>query len=127
MQPSNFAKRNQPPPPGQLPPKEGRTTDEATAASRIQRTFRRQIQIFRLFGPDLFCMKDGAPASFGAVEFIKFPRVKPAPFITCADTASPIYLVNYCFRSWRLPQPEIIITVTGGAQDFELSPQLLNR
>ena len=35
-------------------------------------------------------------------------------------------MINYMFKYWRMMRPEVLITVTGGAQDFDLSPVKLS-
>ena len=98
----------------------------AEAAVRLQRFYRKQLLIYKRFGVDLFCMKGGSPACHGTIEFVKHPTLGPAPFLVVADTSSPIFVGNFLFRNWKLPLPEVIITVSGGAQDFDMSPQLLS-
>ena len=62
-----------------------------------------------------------------------------APFSACADCAGVFEPANYicvtrqanCRRLvrllelyWQLPKPELLVTVTGGAQDFTMPPEL---
>ena len=45
-------------------------------------------------------------------------------WIRVVTTSSPKRLVKLCDQYWGLPRPEVLITVTGGAQEFSLTPQL---
>ena len=98
--------------------------DEETAARRLQRAYRLQLDIFRYFGAKLFVMWDGSAACHGMINFVNSLIAQPARFLACSDSASSSYLAHYMTRQWRLAPPVVLITVTGGAGTFELSPQL---
>ena len=91
-------------------------------ARAIQRTVRRIRVVFGVLGPNIYSRKGGVEADYGEIYF---PTTnKTAPFITVADTTSATLLSNFIEKYWKLPRPEVLISVTGGAQDFELSPPL---
>ena len=96
--------------------------DECAAASTIQRLYMRHRIVFSLFGPTLFSRKGGDPADYGELYF---PTTNStAQFITVADTTTATMLGSYMELTWKLKRPEVLISVTGGAQDFSLSPLL---
>ena len=104
---------------------EGLPTDpRVQAAIKIQYVFRLQIAAYRHYGGDLFCMKDGTPARHGTLSFVDSFAARPARFLVFSSTTSSAVLDHFLTRHWRLAQPEIIISVTGSAQDFKLPPQL---
>ena len=103
---------------------EGTTEAAEAAASVIQRTFRLQLLVYRQFGADLFCMRDGSRVCYGEMSFVSSLLATPSRFITVADTSSPAYLSHFLTRRWRLHPPEVLISVIGGAQDFKLAPSL---
>jgi len=100
------------------------TSQEIAAAKCIQLAYRRQLMVFRHFGAELFCMWNGSSVPYGTINFVNSFMAKPAKFVACADTVSAAYISHFLCRRWRLPPPEVLITVVGGAQDFTLSRQL---
>ena len=89
---------------------------------RMQRIYRTSVYVYRHFGPALFIDSTGE-SSHGRVDFLD-GSLKPPPWIRITQTSSPARLVKLLDYYWELPRPEVLITVTGGAQDFSLSPQL---
>ena len=66
--------------------------------------------------------KFGQRADYGSIYF---PKTKStAQFMTVSDSTSPTLLATYMETTWKLTRPDIVISVTGGAQDFQLSPKL---
>lgn len=60
-------------------------------------------------------------------EQISFsPSLSPRHFITVSETVSVGLLATFMSKYWHLARPEVLITVTGGAQDFSLTPSQLN-
>eukprot|EP00736_Rhodelphis_marinus_P000051 Rmarinus@m.15301 len=49
---------------------------------------------------------------------------KPAPFVRVADVTDPSLLKTLCIDLWKLPSPQLVISVTGGALDFDVDPNL---
>ena len=49
--------------------------------------------------------------------------VQPACWMNVASTTNVPRLTRLMDHYWNMPKPEVIITVTGGAQDFQLSRQ----
>jgi len=63
----------------------------------------------------------GAPAG-GRVLFEGV--LEPSQWITVAASTSVPRLTRFMDHYWGMPKPEVLITVTGGAQDFNLPSQL---
>lgn len=92
------------------------------AAKVIQHMVKRYRLTFGDLGHNIFSRKGGDPADHG---HIYFPDANhKAPFITVSDTTTAALLSNFMEKHWRLARPDIVISVTGGAQDFVLSSQL---
>ena len=89
---------------------------------RIQRAFRLQRYVYQLFGPAMLFDSE-CNSSHGRIEFLEGPR-HPASWIRVMGSSSPKRLVKLCDLYWGLPKPEVLITVTGGAQAFSLTPEL---
>ena len=100
-----------------------RAQRETQTASRIQRAFRIELSAYRTYGTRIFCMWDGSPANHGMIAFSSMAS-RPARFLAFADTASPAYLAHFLRRNWGLKTPEVLITVVGSAQGFDLEPLL---
>ena len=49
---------------------------------------------------------------------------EPAHWINVAPSTAVPRLTRFMDHYWQMPKPEVLITVTGGAQDFQLSSQL---
>ena len=88
----------------------------------IQRVFRRHRLVFGQLGPALFSRKGGTLADYGSLYFPE--KNKTAPFVTVSDTTSAVLLSHFMEKHWKMRRPEVVISVTGGAQDFVLSPRL---
>ena len=86
----------------------------------IQRHYRRMRTVYGELGPFNFMRHSGQPSEFGTVLFAHNPRA--APFIVVADTTPAPLLGHFIEKYWQLSRPEVIISVTGGAQAFALSP-----
>ena len=96
----------------------------SAGASVIQRAYRRMKFVYATFGPMVFCRKEGGPADFGKLAFADRSSLDVANFITISDTTSIEHFTNFTSFYWKLIRPEVIISVTGGARNFELSPRL---
>ena len=92
------------------------------AAKAIQHIFKRHRLVFGKLGPTIFARKGGEEADYGDLYFPV--SNSKTPFITCADTTSTNLLGNFMEKHWKIPRPEVLISVTGGAQDFVLSSRL---
>ena len=119
----------------------------------VQRAYRLRLALFSLFGNMLFARSplngQPLPADYGSIHF---PHdVENSMYLVCADTTSPTLLANFLMHGpWKLPRPNLIITITGaltrrpcippsdlvshnqsiapgGARDFELKPARLAR
>ena len=131
---------------------------ETLAARVVQHAFRLRNYVYRQFGPSLFSMSGGKHTAHGSLTFPNsLSSVKrPSPFIAVSSTTSVTLMMQFLEKYWRLHSPEVIISVTGGAQvhtsranatrppapfcllvpghlcshiavqDFELSPRLQN-
>lgn len=74
---------------------------------------------FRHHGPGLFVDSWGRESPHGRLLFRG--DGDPRNFIVVSDTSSVPLLCQFIGKYWRLPKPEVLITVTGGAQDFSLT------
>lgn len=89
---------------------------------RVQRAFRLATYVYRHFGPTLFVDSTGC-SCYGQIKFEG--HLETAPWVRVAPSSSPIRLVKLFDYHWKLPKPEVIIDVTGGALDFALTSQQL--
>lgn len=92
------------------------------AASRIQRWYREMLAMYAAFGPMMFACKDGRLADFGSLSFLSGSR--SARFIRVADTTSVGLLSHFLEKFWRLPRPDVLLSVTGSAASLQLGPTL---
>ena len=102
--------------------KETSKTDAArfnVSAKAIQRAFRIRQTIYKMFGADLFADSCGQRASYGDLVFEGGGILKP--FIRVSSSSSIPQLAQFLHKYWRLPRPELVMTITGGAQDFHLT------
>lgn len=90
-------------------------------AIRVQRALRVRWHVYKNFGPDLFVDAHGRTGQSGKIAF----QVTVAKWIRVADFTAAIRLNNLLTYHWCLPRPEVLISITGGAQEFSLPPQLL--
>ena len=88
---------------------------------KVQRAFRLVKFVYRKFGPLLF-VDHQSQASYGHIKFRHV--LKPASWIAVAPSVSARRLVKFMDYYWELPKPEVLVTITGGAQDFALAPDL---
>ncbi|XP_070579638.1 transient receptor potential cation channel subfamily M member-like 2 [Ptychodera flava] len=58
--------------------------------------------------------------SFGEIEFIGFGQStnKRAPYIRVAEDTPATTLWKLLVEQWKIPKPKVLISVTGGAQNF---------
>ena len=91
-------------------------------AKKIQRWYRRQLLKFATFGPIIFTRRDGRMADFGTLAFLGGTRT--AYYIRVSDTTSSDLLSHFLEKYWRLPRPDVLISVTGSAASLQLTSQL---
>jgi len=107
-------------------------TPREQAVVVIQKSFHTQQMLFDNFGEMILCRHGGGPPAHGRLVFPKIgshasekgASTKSSPFIVISDTTSVVLCSKYIEKKWRLPKPEVIISVTGGAQNFNLSAPL---
>ena len=90
----------------------------SAAASTIQRLYMRHRIVFSLFDQRCSRGKGGDPADYGSSTFdAEFDRAVHhcRRYDDCDDARS------YMELTWKLKRPEVLISVTGGAQDFSLA------
>ena len=92
------------------------------AATRIQRWYRGVCAMYAAFGPMMFSRKDGAMADFGTVSFMS--GTSAARWIRVSNTTSVGALALFMEKYWRLPRPDVLISVTGSAASLQLTSTL---
>ena len=78
--------------------------------------------MYAAYGPMMFANKDGSMSDFGMVSFLSGSRV--ARFIRVSDTTSCAALSHFLEKFWRLPRPDVLISVTGSAATLTLTANL---
>eukprot|EP00965_Chrysotila_dentata_P122528 4049801-Pleurochrysis_carterae.AAC.3 len=76
--------------------------------------------------------EDAGLADYGELNFIGRAAHNPAPFLRFAATREPFLSEEaYCSqvldlleRHWKMQSASVLISITGSAQDFDLSPRL---
>lgn len=96
--------------------------EKRLAACRIQSWYRQHIAMYTAFGPMMFSCKDGRMADFGSVSFLSGSRT--ARFIRVSDSTSIGSLSHFLEKFWRLPRPDVLISVTGSAATLQLTTTL---
>jgi hypothetical protein len=87
-----------------------------------QRRIRTIKFMFQKFGPVLFSRKNGLPSKFGTMTFGSEHLEKK--YLVLSDTSSVGLLTTFILRYWAMARPEVVISLSGGAQDFKLSPHV---
>ena len=68
----------------------------------------------------------GTPiVDFGTLNFVRNRREAKADFLRVRDTAPIHHLVRFLKKHWGLPDPGIVMQITGSAQSFDLPPNLV--
>ena len=98
-----------------------RFVDISRSVLFIQARFRHVKTVFRDFGPSVFCNRMGDPCDHGDIVFLSD---RAAKYIVLSETSSTGLLSKFVEGFWGVSKPEVLISVTGGARDFELSPPL---
>jgi len=49
---------------------------------------------------------------------------KPKPYLVISDDTQPEPVYEFINNSWKLYRPRVLISITGGAQDFKMKPRL---
>ena len=78
--------------------------------------------MYAKFGPVIFSRKSGGIADFGMISYLSGART--AKFITVSNTASTSLLSHFLEKHWKLPRPDVLISVTGSALSLQLTAQL---
>jgi hypothetical protein len=96
--------------------------DRRTASvAKLQRAFKRynlgHIACMRLFAPHFLHGRDGLPAAHGKVQM----GANLASFVRLAAGSDASQVAQLVRHHWGLAQPELVISVTGGASTLEIS------
>jgi hypothetical protein len=94
---------------------------EHRAAILVQRQLRARWAVYRFFGPDIVHDASGMRAS-GVIKFLGSAR--RARWVKLSTQSSPHRLVLYMTHYWRLPPPTLLISVSGGVEDFHMDARL---
>ena len=78
--------------------------------------------MYAAFGPMMFSRKDGRMSDFGTVSFLS--GTSAAKWIRISDTTSVGALAHFMEKFWRLPRPDVLISVTGSAASLQLTSTL---
>ena len=89
---------------------------------RVQNRYRAVRLSAYHFAPTYFRSHDGLPAVHGQLSFeqAKSYQFHQSPYLVLASSSSPSLINRLLVRFWGLPEPELIIDVTGSAQDMLL-------
>lgn len=90
----------------------------------VQRRMRAKRFMFQKLGPVLFSRKRGLPANFGEITF--GTDVERKHYMVISDTTSVGLLTTFMLLHWCMTKPEVIVSISGGAQDFRLAPRVQN-
>ena len=96
--------------------------EQRKAACKIQRWYRELIAMYSAFGPMMFSCKDGRMSDFGSISYLSGTRT--ARFIRVSDTTSVGALSHFLEKFWRLPRPDVLLSVTGSAASLQLTSTL---
>lgn len=103
-------------------------------ATLIQRRWRSRTNLLKMFAPYFYMQRSGQPAAFGAITFegghSRSVRPARAEWIRLASEEfdnKPKRILLLMERFWHLKTPNLIISVTGVAQNIQLDPQLAKR
>ena len=98
----------------------------------LQRMMRLRYTLFKTFGNLLFARavdaSTGLPkaADYGTIAWKT--ETEDSPYLVCSDTTSPKLLANFLrYGPWKIARPNLLITIVGGARNFELQPPELAR
>ena len=78
--------------------------------------------MYSAFGPMMFSCKDGRMSDFGSISYLSGTRT--ARFIRVSDTTSVGALSHFLEKFWRLPRPDVLLSVTGSAASLQLTSTL---
>ena len=62
---------------------------------------------------------------YGIINFVRNRREAKADFLRVGHTVPVHHLLRFLTKQWKLPDPGIIVQVTGSAQGFDLPPNLV--
>ena len=62
---------------------------------------------------------------YGVINFVRNRREAKADFLRVGHTVPVHHLLRFLTKQWKLPDPGIIVQVTGSAQGFDLPPNLV--
>ena len=75
--------------------------------------------------PDERSYNAGAPLDWGRVNFIRHRRSAKSDYIRIPDNVDARHLLRFIKQQWRLPEPGILLHITGSAQNFDLPSKLV--
>lgn len=72
-----------------------------------------------------FWLADGTPTNaYGRVEFQRSHVREPAPYIRLAAKTPIRDVISLLEQRWEVPEPKVLISITGAAQDFRVQPHV---
>lgn len=100
----------------------------ATMIAAVWRSFvacrRLQLTLIESFQPEAFRLKNGEAAEHGQVAFETHSAREPARYIRLSDESDIDKVVGLVRTVWGVNDAQVVISLTGGAQDLKLKPHV---
>lgn len=110
------------------PRRRERLARAVTKIAAVWRSFlacrRLERELLRSYQPDAFCLKDGRPAEYGRVAFETGGAHEPARYIRLSDESDIDKVVGLARTAWHMRDAQVVISVTGSAQELKLEPHV---
>jgi hypothetical protein len=107
---------------------------EVSSALKVQRRWRTRSRLLQRYGPYFFAQRSGEPAAFGTIKFVgdarRSVRKGSAEWVRVASeefALRPHAFLLLMEQFWRLPTPDLLISVTGAAKNIQLDQTLAKK
>jgi len=87
---------------------------------------RMQLALIETYKPSSFHTKKGEPTDYGSVLFEQHGAREPAKYIRLSDDSDVDRVVGLIRTVWDVPDAQVVISLTGGAQELKLKPHVLD-
>lgn len=98
------------------------TDEELQRVVHVQRLYRLKKHVYRWYGGRILSDGTGKHLS-GRITFETSPQV--AQWVKVSKFTNLFRLSSYMSHTWQLAKPDVLITVAGGHEDFDLPPRLI--